>query len=204
MRKRIKKQKRAEEEQRRSHEEAKRRAKAEQARAEADAAARAAEKERQMKDSLGQRVCTRNWQPLPQPDIQDRCLRLFHGECVEVTWTDDQDEGWAHGYALDDRSKEGYFPQMILAPLKRRPRQHSVGERCTPNQPFQPPPDIGGYLVVEPGDPLKVLHPLEPPFVWAYVGRLGKDEVTTVKAGWVPECILRDPSEVGYGPQPAG
>jgi len=180
-------------------------------RAAAERAARAREKEKQRLGGMGHRVCTRHWHP--RPSAADTCIRLFQGERVQVTWIAEEEEGWAYGHAVDDQSKEGYFPQSILAQLSRKPQQHAVGERVLPCQRFQAPEEVGGYLTVNSSDTLQILHPLEPPYVWAYVGRMGKDDTTPVEAGWVPECILGESLDSRRkhlfqsehtGPQPAG
>lgn len=147
----------------------------------------------------GHYLCTQHWWP---PDGHDICMRLFHGEHVTVTWTDGKDGGWAYGHIFGDIKQEGYFPQGVLAEVRRTPRRRKVGAACRVAEPFEAPEGVGGYLTVAPGDVLKVLYPMEAPCVWAYVE-------SGLKAGWVPEAILGDccsPDDPMHarGPHPAG
>lgn len=147
----------------------------------------------------GHYFCTQHWWP---PDGIETCMRLFHGEHVTVTWTDGKDNGWAYGHILGDNKQEGYFPQQVLAQVRRAPRRRKVGAACCVAEPFEAPEGVGGYLTVAPGDILKVLYPMEKPCVWAYVE-------SGLKAGWVPEAILSDSclpdhSYQTRGPHPAG
>mmetsp|Transcript_18174 Transcript_18174/g.33415 ORF Transcript_18174/g.33415 Transcript_18174/m.33415 type:complete len:581 (-) Transcript_18174:114-1856(-) len=147
----------------------------------------------------GHYLCTQHWWP---PEGIETCMRLFHGEHVTVTWTDGKDNGWAYGHILGDRNQEGYFPQQVLAQVRRAPRRRKVGAACCVAEPFEAPEGVGGYLTVAPGDILKVLYPMEKPCVWAYVE-------SGLKAGWVPEAILSDSCLSDHscqtrGPHPAG
>mmetsp|Transcript_15406 Transcript_15406/g.28499 ORF Transcript_15406/g.28499 Transcript_15406/m.28499 type:complete len:215 (-) Transcript_15406:144-788(-) len=128
---------------------------------------------------VGPHICVRHWKPLPG---FDQCTRIFHGERVNVTWSDDWGM-WAFGHALDGRFQGSFFPQTVLKKLTHIPRPRQVGCVVRATDSFTPPEDVGGYLTVLPGDSLEVLHPIDPPYVWAYV------ECTSVR-GWVPECIL--------------
>lgn len=128
-------------------------------------------------------LCMQHWRP--RADLQ-ACVRLFHGERVEVTWMDGQEGGWAFGNYLEDPSKEGYFPQFILQPSKRTPCPRHVGEICHVTEHFLAPEEVAGYVSVEQGDVVRVLHPSQDPYVWAYVERTG----ALPERGWVPECVL--------------
>eukprot|EP00747_Dinoflagellata_sp_TGD_P031612 gnl/TRDRNA2_/TRDRNA2_135423_c0_seq1.p1 gnl/TRDRNA2_/TRDRNA2_135423_c0~~gnl/TRDRNA2_/TRDRNA2_135423_c0_seq1.p1 ORF type:complete len:673 (-),score=129.11 gnl/TRDRNA2_/TRDRNA2_135423_c0_seq1:95-2113(-) len=182
-------------EERRKQEEAARRA--EEARA-AEARRVAEEARRQAAPDLvcpGQYVVSRHWRPRAGAEGVQVCLRLFHGERAAVSWVDGQHEGWAYGYALSDPGKEGYFPQSILKPVKHNPLRCAAGMTLSVRELFEAPPEIGGYLTLSPGDIVRVLHPLEEPFVWAYVELLSPHGPSA--AGWVPEVVLCDSSAAG-------
>eukprot|EP00928_Gymnodinium_smaydae_P017218 TRINITY_DN16582_c0_g1_i1.p1 TRINITY_DN16582_c0_g1~~TRINITY_DN16582_c0_g1_i1.p1 ORF type:complete len:672 (+),score=170.15 TRINITY_DN16582_c0_g1_i1:82-2097(+) len=137
---------------------------------------------------LGPRIVVRHWQP--RADVAHTCLRLMQGERVEVTWAAESAEGWAYGRAASSPGKDGYFPQAVLAPIDWQPRQRQLGEKLRVRETFIAPEEVAGYLSVTRGDIVRVLHPLDEPFVWAYVGRLCKDTDQTPENGWVPESVL--------------
>eukprot|EP00747_Dinoflagellata_sp_TGD_P205459 gnl/TRDRNA2_/TRDRNA2_79190_c1_seq1.p1 gnl/TRDRNA2_/TRDRNA2_79190_c1~~gnl/TRDRNA2_/TRDRNA2_79190_c1_seq1.p1 ORF type:complete len:344 (+),score=52.44 gnl/TRDRNA2_/TRDRNA2_79190_c1_seq1:40-1032(+) len=139
----------------------------------------------------GQYMVSRHWRPRAGAEGAEICLRLFHGERVAVSWMDGQAEGWAYGYALSELGKYGYFPQSILKPVKHNPLRCSAGVKLSVRELFQAPADIGGYLTLSPGDVVRALHPLEDPFVWAYV-ELVSPGVMPAASGWVPEMVLCD------------
>jgi len=158
----------------------------------------------------GQYLCTRPWRP--REDLPE-CLRLFHGERLEVSWSETQEEGWAFGCILEEPSREGYFPQSALRPAPRPPAPHALGDLCSVNELFAEPEGVTGYLAVSLGDSVRVLHPPSEPFVWVYVERLGSRSKREV--GWVPECVLVGQGEASDasvllagggagGPNPAG
>eukprot|EP00929_Paragymnodinium_shiwhaense_P014168 TRINITY_DN122050_c0_g1_i1.p1 TRINITY_DN122050_c0_g1~~TRINITY_DN122050_c0_g1_i1.p1 ORF type:complete len:700 (+),score=179.57 TRINITY_DN122050_c0_g1_i1:114-2213(+) len=178
---------------REAQEAAKRHAEEEDRRKAAEAAerfARAREREKHRLARLGIQVVMRHWSP--KEDIRN-CLHVHHGERFEVTWNQENAEGWAYGAAVDDPNKAGYLPQDILRPLGHKPRQRVVGETCMAVETFDPPPEVSGYLQVSIGDALTVKHALDPPYVWAYVGKVRRSaQDLSHDAGWVPECILGD------------
>eukprot|EP00927_Polykrikos_kofoidii_P072280 TRINITY_DN68416_c0_g1_i1.p1 TRINITY_DN68416_c0_g1~~TRINITY_DN68416_c0_g1_i1.p1 ORF type:complete len:666 (-),score=73.17 TRINITY_DN68416_c0_g1_i1:153-2150(-) len=157
------------------------------------AANKAAARQNERLRKLGQRVCTRHWKPKAEAQ---GCLRLLQGERLEVTWAADDDGAWAYGHAVDDETKRGYFPQSLLSVVTREPRQRALGERCLALQGFIAPDEIGGYLSIQRGDTLQVLHPLDFPYVWAYVGKVGQHGMLPAESGWVPECTLCEPIEL--------
>lgn len=120
------------------------------------------------------------------------CIRLFHGERVMVTWVDGKEHGWAYGHVVDDVAKEGYFPQDLLAEVVRQPQNHQADKVCGVLERFEAPEEVAGYLSIDRGDVLKVLHPIDAPYVWAYVERVsGPDRILVQQErGWVPEAIL--------------
>lgn len=154
--------------------------------------------------SLGEQICIRHWRP--KTEVRNICLRLFHGERVHVTWIDDKEEGWAYGYAVDDEGKCGYFPQAVLIEVPHTPHQRKVHEFYRIRDEFQAPQEVEGYLGVTPGDIVRVLHPLDQPFVWAYV----QLEPPTARAGrtlgWIPEAVLCEAADAHgeQGPRPPG
>lgn len=199
-----------EERKRKAAEEAARR-QAEEAAAVAAAAAAAAAKAAAEKAALeeaaevcriGLNVCYRHWR-LCLPGLES-CIRLIQGEQVEVTWLDEA-TGWAYGHTLHDPSRRGYFPQEVVRQCLRPTRAYVVGEACQAIQRFEAPPDIGGYLSLEVGDVLTVLHPVVEPAVWAYVER-GRG--ATADRGWAPATALGEYAKSGLqpfsGPQRAG
>ncbi|CAK0807266.1 unnamed protein product [Prorocentrum cordatum] len=136
--------------------------------------------------AAGQRfVCSRHWRPKAE---FTKCLRLLHGECVCVSWEDGREDGWAYGRALDDQTKEGYFPRAVLRELEGELRPRAPGERLSVCDSFDTPESVGGYVFAQPGDTLRVLHPMEEPYVWAYVEREGPPGVSEL--GWVPAIIF--------------
>lgn len=144
----------------------------------------------------GHYVCSRHWRPRPGVDV---CIRLFHGERVMVTWVDGKEHGWAYGHVVDDTAKEGYFPQDLLVEVVQQPQSHQAGEACGVLERFEAPEEVAGYLSVDRGDVLKVLHPIDAPYVWAYVERVTGDRLGRQERGWVPEAMLCGIAEVeGY------
>jgi len=140
-----------------------------------------------------ERICTRHWRPLANVP---NTIRLLHGERVQVTWVQGEADGWAWGRCLEDSSREGYFPWDVVAALTHKPRYRPVGEVCAVSDIFEAPQEIGGYLSICPGDMVQVMHPLEEPFVWAYVKRIPQPRGThrhddgAASVGWIPECVL--------------
>jgi len=98
---------------------------------------------------------------------------------------------------LDDQSKEGYFPWAVLRELKLELRPRAPGKRLSVCERFDVPDFVGGYVFVQPGDTLRVLHPMEEPFVWAYVEREGL--LGASDRGWVPGIVFGQPKDdVGH------
>jgi len=128
-------------------------------------------------------TCLQHWRP--RADLQV-CLRLLHGERLEVTWNDGQIGGWAFGYTLEDPSKEGYFPQDIFQPAKRPGCPRHIGDHCHATEHFVAPEEVAGYVSVEQGDAVRVLHPSQDPFAWVYVERTGALQ----ERGWLPDAVL--------------
>eukprot|EP00933_Yihiella_yeosuensis_P002108 TRINITY_DN10348_c0_g1_i1.p1 TRINITY_DN10348_c0_g1~~TRINITY_DN10348_c0_g1_i1.p1 ORF type:complete len:518 (-),score=129.06 TRINITY_DN10348_c0_g1_i1:118-1671(-) len=167
-------------------------------RAEEEAAAEAARlAELAAQEALAQRccrgrnICRRHWQPCLSG--LESCIRLIQGDVVNVTWIDDQN-GWAFGNLVDDPGKQGYFPQAVVNEFSQPSRTYSAGQVVRASEPYEAPPDIGGYLSLEEGDELKVLHAVIDPAVWAFVERrcpLGGPSMS----GWVPACSLADSSD---------
>lgn len=134
-------------------------------------------------------TCSRHWRPKAE---FAGCIRLLHGDCVCVTWTDGKAEGWAFGRVLDDQSREGYFPRAVIRELKHRElRPRALGERLSVLERFDTPEAVGGYVFVQPGDTLRLLYPMEEPYVWAYVEREGLPGVS--ERGWVPTIVIGEP-----------
>jgi len=75
--------------------------------------------------------------------------------------------------------------------LKRELRPRALGERLSVCEKFDTPDSVGGYVFVQPGDTLRVLHPMEEPYVWAYVEREGEPGVS--ERGWVPGIVFGEP-----------
>lgn len=145
-------------------------------------------------------IINQNWRPR-----DEGCIRLMKGERVSVRWMDDSLEGWVYGHPIDDEVKLGYFPRAVLQEVKHIPRQRDVGELCGIQDFFQAPQELRGYLNVAQGDLIKVLHPLDEPFVWAYVEVVKSSKASSEERGWLPECALCDPREMGLRcPHPAG
>jgi hypothetical protein len=136
-------------------------------------------------------VCNQHWR---SQDHNPACIRLLQGEQVTVSWMDGNVEGWVYGNLIDDEKKSGYFPRAILDKVRRAPSQHSIGDMFEVREKFKVPDDLGGYLHVEPGDKLKVLHPLDPPYVWVWAEIVSYGtrwlEPVPDGPGWVPEDIL--------------
>jgi len=92
---------------------------------------------------------------------------------------------------LEDASKTGYVPWAALSELSRDPFMREVGRLCSAVESFLAPQDEGGYLSVEQGEALRVIHPMERFYVWAYVERVdGREGPCQSERGWVPEFIL--------------
>eukprot|EP00931_Biecheleriopsis_adriatica_P041994 TRINITY_DN23937_c0_g1_i2.p1 TRINITY_DN23937_c0_g1~~TRINITY_DN23937_c0_g1_i2.p1 ORF type:complete len:654 (+),score=125.26 TRINITY_DN23937_c0_g1_i2:122-2083(+) len=172
------------------------------ARVEAEAAAARAQR-----CALGRSICIRPFRPFLSG--LEACIRLNEGEQVMVIWTDGDVGGWAYGQILDDSQgrKEGYFPQACIKEFIRPSRRIEKGELRQALEPYEGPADVSGYLSLEVGDVLTVLHPVVEPFVWVYAERscpLGGPP----ERGWVPEAWLGEYTPKGLqaerGPHPAG
>merc|ERR1712232_441085 len=124
---------------------------------------------------------------------------------MNITWTDGQESGWAYGQAVDDPDKMGYFPQAVMKEVKCQLSNHRVGEKLSVIEEFQAPEDIGGYLTVVPGDVLKILHPMDHPYVWAYVEHCNP-QGSHLFQGWVPGSCFGEAADLhrSYQSVPAG
>lgn len=136
-------------------------------------------------------VCNQHWRP--QPGLES-CLRLVHGDRVLVTWTSGQAGGWVYGHLVDDPARAGYLPREVLKEARADARAYTMGALLFVCRSFQGPPEVGGYLAVGPGDVLRLVAPMEPPYIWAYVERAGG---IRADVGWVPETILKEASTAG-------
>mmetsp|Transcript_15321 Transcript_15321/g.27295 ORF Transcript_15321/g.27295 Transcript_15321/m.27295 type:complete len:690 (-) Transcript_15321:205-2274(-) len=158
---------------------------------------------RSRKCTPGEYICIRHWRP--KKEVSNVCIRVFHGERVYVSWLDDKEDGWAYGHAVDDEQKCGYFPQSVLIEVRHMPHQRKVHEFFGIREEFKAPEEVQGYLSVSAGDIVRVLHPLDPPFVWAFV-QLEQPSNRAGNVGWLPEAVLCEASEVQgeQGPRPPG
>eukprot|EP00428_Durinskia_dybowskii_P018675 CAMPEP_0170227810 /NCGR_PEP_ID=MMETSP0116_2-20130129/13621_1 /TAXON_ID=400756 /ORGANISM="Durinskia baltica, Strain CSIRO CS-38" /LENGTH=541 /DNA_ID=CAMNT_0010478545 /DNA_START=42 /DNA_END=1667 /DNA_ORIENTATION=+ len=138
----------------------------------------------------GRFVCTQHWKP--QPGI-DPGLAVCQGELLTVTWTDGLQGGWAYGHVVDDHTQVGYFPQAVLAEPRRPPCRRDVDEICMVMEDFQAPEDVGGYLKVEPGHTVKVLH--EGSSAWVYAELIAPSNDGQAQVGWLPEIFLAGQDE---------
>eukprot|EP00927_Polykrikos_kofoidii_P073717 TRINITY_DN69736_c0_g1_i2.p1 TRINITY_DN69736_c0_g1~~TRINITY_DN69736_c0_g1_i2.p1 ORF type:complete len:671 (-),score=152.49 TRINITY_DN69736_c0_g1_i2:124-2136(-) len=144
---------------------------------------------------LGVRMCSQHWQG---PSSGSVCLKLVRGAHVNVTWVDGQAGGWAYGSLVEEPGNCGYCPQEVLVPVPPRAMKPiSVGERLRVNATFEPPRFVDGYLSARAGDEVIAVHPVEEPYIWAYVARANQHPPPG--HGWLPMCILDD-----RGPCPAG
>lgn len=129
-------------------------------------------------------VCTQHWRPQPgQP-----CLRVFQGERLHVTWSED-DSSWVYGHNIDEPDKLGYFPRAVLKKPRRCSISRYVGAVLHVEEAFEAPQEVGGYLSIQLGERVKVLFEVKAPSAWAYVERHG---TFSSEAGWVPEICLSD------------
>lgn len=134
------------------------------------------------------KVCNQHWQPPPDTES---CIRVLKGESLVVTWTEGKPTGWAYGHLTANPNQAGYFPQAVLIEPTRAPQKRSAGEVCEALEAFEPPEEVGGYLTVEPGEALRLLHPTEATSAWAYAEKVARPDGTqNRRSGWVPESVL--------------
>lgn len=124
-------------------------------------------------------VCIRKWSPKQETELKD-VLAVEHGTRVRVTWVDQEAKGWAMAYSLEKPEKTGYVPKAVLRAAPT-PRQWPKDSQCRVVESYQAP--MAGYISVPAGELVKVLCPMECPFVWVYVESANGH-------GWVPESIL--------------
>lgn len=124
-------------------------------------------------------VCIRTWKPANQVS-QTQCPPLDHGMRLYILSIDDM--GWALGYNVEDTKKTmAYFDKAVLRAVPDEPSEFQQNSQCRVIETYQSP--MSGYLSVQAGEMLRVLHPMESPFVWVYAQSLAA-------AGWVPASIL--------------
>lgn len=142
----------------------------------------------------GEYMCTRHWKA--SGEISS-CLKLVHGERLQISWAELDPAGWAYGAPVSEPEKWGYIPQAILMPAPPALKRVASGQCFRILVLFEAPTDIGGYVSLRPGDEVVVEAAVEEPCVWAYVSVVG----TPTKAqGWAPLAVL----DVNSRPQPAG
>eukprot|EP00927_Polykrikos_kofoidii_P055678 TRINITY_DN49899_c0_g1_i1.p1 TRINITY_DN49899_c0_g1~~TRINITY_DN49899_c0_g1_i1.p1 ORF type:complete len:488 (+),score=74.35 TRINITY_DN49899_c0_g1_i1:146-1609(+) len=139
-------------------------------------------------------ICIRHWRPRPGVESLESCIRVLQGERFIVTWTSGDAKGWVYGHAVEDPKRVGYFPHTVIVQARESARPRPVGELCGVSEPFTEPEEVGGFLSVEPGDVLRVVAPMERPFIWAFVERAGTSQP---EVGWVPQSILTDAKILG-------
>lgn len=127
----------------------------------------------------GEYVCIKHWQ-------QEGCLALVHGERVQVQWSDSNSVGWAYGHRVVDPDKKGYFARAVLKPAPPSPQLLSQGLLITACHAFEAPKETNGYLSLEEGEEVEVLHTARYPCVWVFVSK-GRNRASS---GWVPVCLL--------------
>jgi len=130
-------------------------------------------------------LCVKHWQPI-QGKIEGG-IAVLHGDRIQVTWTDDCENGWAYGNVVGEPQKEGYFPQQCVGTPKRSPFNFVVGQAYTVAEHFKGPAGQGGYMSVAPGDVVIVLHQDKDANAWVY-GRPGGS--CEEAGGWLPEAVL--------------
>lgn len=142
--------------------------------------------------AIAECVCTELWRPLPN---EQNTMQLLQGERVKVFWMEEDPDGWAWGHTLEDPTKYAYFPLAVLETMRREAKPRKAGEVCAATERFDAPQEIGGYLSVAAGDRVRLLHPIERPYVWAYAQRISDGESShdgSPNIGWLPEVVLGD------------
>eukprot|EP00930_Biecheleria_cincta_P045148 TRINITY_DN31121_c0_g1_i2.p1 TRINITY_DN31121_c0_g1~~TRINITY_DN31121_c0_g1_i2.p1 ORF type:complete len:208 (-),score=18.85 TRINITY_DN31121_c0_g1_i2:31-654(-) len=137
-------------------------------------------------------VCIQHWRPQPG----DPCLRIFQGERLIVTWSDETDQSWVYGHAIDEPQKQGYFPKAVLKKPKCASISRHVGDIFIVDERFEAPEEVGGYLSIQVGERVKILCDMEAPSAWAYAERYGYSSPPASEiVGWIPEvCLSATPS----------
>lgn len=171
-----------------------RREEAERARLAAEAEARRQAEERRLRPGLY--TCHGHWKPTHMAEMQSCLSALLQGDQVCVEWSEGEVDGWAFGYSLENKGIQGYFPRQLVSTCKRQPQKRREGQRSVAAAPFKSPPGWGGFLSLEPGDELLVLHDTPDPHAWVFVARLDTAEVAE---GWVPESALEDSDLIRNG-----
>lgn len=142
-------------------------------------------------------VCTKHYRPDPIPDHE--IMPMDHGDHLHVD--KEYPGGWVYGSNIY-HSKKGFVlikdALMATNNLCRVARSEPVVRahetyRCT--EAFVPPPNLGGYLTVNVGDTVRILHVGEPHFIWLYGEHGSGDSITQ---GWIPSCVLEEQASYNW------
>lgn len=137
-------------------------------------------------------VCTKHYRPDPMPEHD--IMPMDHGDHLHVD--KEYPGGWVYGSNIYHGKKGFVFikdafmaTNNLCRVARSEPAVRVAHETYKCTEAFVPPPHLGGYLTVNVGDTVRILHVGEPHFIWLYGEHESGDSITQ---GWIPSCVLEE------------